>query len=82
MADKENLLLFGALGFIGVYITDAIVQSRDKFGRIVVFTSPSTVENKSAKLDELKSQGVEIVVGDVNNKEEVLKASQGRSIYS
>lgn len=74
---KENLLLLGATGFIGSYITDAIVKAKDSFGRIVVFTSPNTVENKKEKIDALKAQGVEIIVGNIDNEEELLKAYDG-----
>ena len=77
MADKQNILLFGALGFIGTYITEAIIKSRSSFGRIVIFTSSSTATSKSAGLELLKSQGVEIIVGDVNNDSEVLNAYEG-----
>ena len=74
---KENLLLLGATGFIGAYITDAIVKAKDSFGRIVIFTSPATASSKKEKIDGYKSQGVEVIVGDVHNPEELLKAYQG-----
>lgn len=43
----------------------------------MVFTSPNTVENKKEKIDALKAQGVEIIVGNIDNEEELLKAYDG-----
>ena len=43
---KENLLILGATGYIGVYIVDSIIKAKDSFGRIAIFTSLSTAENK------------------------------------
>jgi uncharacterized protein YbjT (DUF2867 family) len=74
---KENLLLFGATGYIGTYITEQIVANKSSFGKIVVFTSASTVEKKSDFINKLKSAGVEIIVGDASKKEDVVKAMQG-----
>ncbi|KAL4936052.1 hypothetical protein BDV06DRAFT_216973 [Aspergillus oleicola] len=74
---KSNILFFGATGAIGSYIIAAIVKSREQFGRIAVFTSPSTLENKSAEINALKDNGVEIIVGDVNSKEDVVKSFEG-----
>lgn len=75
--EKQSLLLFGALGFIGTYITNAIVARRSEFTRIVIFTSPSTASKKAAEFDELKKKDVEVIVGDVENDEDILAAFEG-----
>jgi len=80
MADqkqKESLLIFGATGYIGTYITAAIISSKSSFDRIAIFTSPSTAESKAQLLDDLRAKGVEIIIGDINSSEDVSNAFKG-----
>ncbi|KAK7905360.1 hypothetical protein LTR67_000081 [Exophiala xenobiotica] len=72
----KKLLIFGATGLIGKYITQAIVENKDKFDRIAIFTSQGTVQSKADQIDALKKQGVDVIVGDVTNSEDVVKAYQ------
>ncbi|KAF8846417.1 NAD(P)-binding protein [Acephala macrosclerotiorum] len=74
---KENLLIIGATGYIGTYITEQIILAKESFGRIAIFTSPSTAENKPEVLDKLRAQGVEVIIGDVKNSQDLLKAFEG-----
>ncbi|KAL5342747.1 hypothetical protein BJX70DRAFT_355670 [Aspergillus crustosus] len=74
---KSNILFFGATGAIGSYIIAAIVNARDSFGRIAVFTSPNTLSTKTTEINALRDNGVEIITGDVTKKEDVLKAFEG-----
>ena len=69
--------MFGATGYIGTYIIEQIVDNGPKFGRIAIFTSPSTVENKPKIINALKTAGVEVIVGDAGKEEDVVKALQG-----
>lgn len=69
--------MFGATGYIGVYIIEAIIKAKASFGRIAIITSPGTAENKAKQLEKLKEQGVEVIVGDVTKAEDVLKAYEG-----
>lgn len=73
----SNLLVFGATGAIGSYIIAAIVNARDSFNRIAVFTSPNTLSAKETEINVLRDKGVEILVGDVTNQDDVLKAFDG-----
>ncbi|EHK99763.1 putative Isoflavone reductase like protein [Glarea lozoyensis 74030] len=73
---KENLLLFGATGYIGTYITEQIVANKSSFGKIALFTSANTVEKKTDVINKLKSASVEVIVGDASKKEDVVKAMQ------
>ncbi|KAL2869567.1 uncharacterized protein BJX67DRAFT_392093 [Aspergillus lucknowensis] len=74
---KSNLLIFGATGAIGSYITAEIVHARASFNRIAVFTSPSTLSAKAEQLSALREEGVEIITGDVTKKDDVVKAFEG-----
>jgi FlaA1/EpsC-like NDP-sugar epimerase len=74
---KSNLLIFGATGAIGSYITAAITDARDEFGRIGNFTSQSTLTKKTKEINALREKAVDILVGDVTSKDEVLKAFDG-----
>ncbi len=74
--------MFGATGYIGVYIIEAIIKAKASFGRIAIITSPSTAKNKAKKLEKLREQGVEVIVGDVTKSEDVLKAYEGLKLTS
>lgn len=73
----QKILVFGATGVIGKYITNALIEARSSFDKIGVFTSPGTAESKKDELDELKNKGVNIIVGDVNAAEDVKNAYRG-----
>jgi uncharacterized protein YbjT (DUF2867 family) len=74
---KENILLFGATGYIGEFILDHILEAKDSFGRIAIFTSPGTAEAKAKRLGGLSAKGVQGIVGDVRNTRDILDAYQG-----
>ncbi|GKU04797.1 isoflavone reductase family protein [Fusarium langsethiae] len=73
----KSLLIFGATGTIGRYITNAIANAEPAFDEVTIFTSEDTVTRKQDFIKELKSKAVKIVTGDVNNEEDVKKAYQG-----
>ncbi|KAN0101431.1 isoflavone reductase family protein [Hyaloscypha variabilis] len=77
MAAKQNLLLLGATGYIGSYILEQIIKAKSSFGRIAIFTSPSTATTKSEKLEALKEDGVEVIIGDAADEEALVKAFDG-----
>jgi uncharacterized protein YbjT (DUF2867 family) len=78
MAPSRNLLLFGATGTIGSYILDAVLSTRDQFGRIAIFTSVRTAETKASHLNDLKTQkNVEVIVGNVEDEDVVKAAYEG-----
>ncbi|OJK00097.1 hypothetical protein ASPACDRAFT_118019 [Aspergillus aculeatus ATCC 16872] len=76
-SDKSNILIFGATGAIGSYITQALLDDRAHFGRFAIFTSPQSLQTKTEVLDKLRRQGVDILVGDLGNADEVRKAYAG-----
>jgi FlaA1/EpsC-like NDP-sugar epimerase len=77
MSLAKNILLFGATGNIGSYILNAILSSRPQFNRIAIFTSPHTASTKSPQLNRLKEQGVEVIVGNVQDENAVKAAYEG-----
>jgi len=76
-----NILIIGATGAIGVYITQQIISAKSSFGRIAILTSQNTVNTKAAELEKLKSAGVEVIVGDLGVEEDVKKAYQGLPLH-
>jgi aspartate-semialdehyde dehydrogenase len=76
---SKKILIFGATGVIGKYIIQEIVNAQSSFDKIGLFTSPSTVGNKSEEINGWKEKGVNIIVGDVSSEEDVRKAYEGKS---
>jgi uncharacterized protein YbjT (DUF2867 family) len=75
--EPKNILLFGATGLIGTHILEALIQAKESFGRIAVYTSPGTVEKKAAALDAIRGRGVEVIAGEVGDEKRVGEAYQG-----
>lgn len=76
-ATTKNILIFGATGLIGQHITNAILSNKDKFERIVIFTSPNTIWTKSDEIDQLKARGAEIIAGEITSEQAVTEAYSG-----
>jgi hypothetical protein len=74
---SQNIIVFGATGVIGKFITDAIVEAKASFTRIAIFTSQNTLETKSSYIQSLKDAGVEVFVGDIRDEATILKAYEG-----
>ncbi|GME28896.1 Isoflavone reductase family protein [Neofusicoccum parvum] len=73
----ENVLVIGATGIIGRFITNHLVDAAPPFKRIGIFTSAGTVEKKAAEIQSLKDKGVEVIVGDFNDEAKILEAYKG-----
>jgi hypothetical protein len=74
MAETNKILVFGATGLIGTHILNAILNAQPPFEKVGIFTSTSTANAKGQLLDELKTKGVEIHIGDVTSTEDITKA--------
>lgn len=72
----SRLLIFGATGAIGKYITEAILAAKPAFSHVSIFTSNNTVQTKPELLARWKASGVSlsVVVGDVTSTEDVANA--------
>ncbi|RYP74116.1 hypothetical protein DL771_003174 [Monosporascus sp. 5C6A] len=76
----SNILVIGATGNIGKYITSAILSANPPIAKQVsIFTSPVTASNPSKQelLSSWKSQGLTVIEGDLHNAEQVAKAYEG-----
>lgn len=73
----KNILIIGATGVIGTYITRAIVDAKQHFGRICVLTSEKTVIEKVQDICALESWGVEVFVGRLEDEKRVKEAYKG-----
>lgn len=85
MADfsPRNILIFGATGTIGSFITNSIVSARSDFNRVAIFTTaPAAGSAKEQALEELKSKGVEIIIGDIASESDVVNAYKGAYVCS
>ncbi|CAK7226397.1 hypothetical protein SBRCBS47491_006218 [Sporothrix bragantina] len=71
-----RLLIFGATGAIGKYITEAILAAKPAFQQVTIFTSANTVSTKQDLLARWKAAGVplSVVVGDVTSEDDVKRA--------
>ncbi|WYZ41264.1 hypothetical protein EsH8_V_000159 [Colletotrichum jinshuiense] len=70
----SKILLFGATGTIGVFITEALLDASPSFGQITIFTSPNTVEKKADLLDGWKKKGAKVISGNVDDSEQIKAA--------
>ncbi|KAI1625181.1 isoflavone reductase [Exophiala viscosa] len=77
MSDCKNVLIFGATGLVGRHIIQQILKGKNAFDRIAIFTSSDTVNSKSEEIAILKDQGVEVLVGNITDENDVKKAYQG-----
>ena len=73
----KNILIFGATGLIGEHITKAILDKKENFGRIGIFTSDNTLWTKSEDIERLKRHGVEIIAGSLTSADAVKEAYNG-----
>ena len=79
MASLQNILLIGSTGTIGSAIRKALLANKSQFKKLGVLTSPASVADvkKSEVFDELKKEGVEVVVADLDDKASLVKGLKG-----
>lgn len=70
----SHILIFGATGQIGRYITESLIRAQPAFPRLTVFTSPSTAAGKTVLLDAWRAAGIGVVVGDLTAAGDVAAA--------
>ena len=77
-SDLQNVLIVGATGVIGTYITEAIVTHKAELGRVAVLTSKETLKDKIREIAALESGGVDVFVGLLDDEETVKDAYRGK----
>lgn len=70
----SKILIFGATGNIGRFITSAILDAKPNFKQVAIFTSPSTVSAKPDLLSAWKAKGASVITGDVTSSGDVTAA--------
>jgi hypothetical protein len=80
-AATRSILAFGATGNIGKFIINELSKAHQAgtFSRLAIFTSQSTVDNKSTVINDLKSRGIEVFVGDIANKDTLRSVISGQA---
>lgn len=73
----SHVLIFGATGNIGRFITNSIVKAKPNISKITVFTSANTVSSKASLINGWKSAGVSVLVGDITKASDVTDAYDG-----
>ncbi|KAF4126254.1 Isoflavone reductase [Geosmithia morbida] len=74
---STKILVFGATGVIGKVLIKSLLNAGGVFDKIGLFTSSKTATEKAGTIDALKSRGVNVFVGDVDNDDDVLEAYKG-----
>ncbi|KAI1503776.1 isoflavone reductase family protein [Biscogniauxia marginata] len=77
VAPAKKILVFGATGVIGRFIIAALVNAKSNFERVGFFTSRDTWYSKGNFVDTLEKNGVESIIGDINDDAQVSKAYEG-----
>ncbi len=72
----HNILIFGATGLIGKYITSAILASGSSFAIVGIFTSSSSAQRKKVSLASYEQKGATIVIGSLQNPAHIPSAYQ------
>ncbi|KAF4508974.1 hypothetical protein G6O67_005290 [Ophiocordyceps sinensis] len=70
----SHILIIGATGNIGKYITNSVLQAKPSFPKITVLTSAATASAKHELLNGWKASGVSIIIGDVTNSADIANA--------
>lgn len=73
----SSILILGATGSIGKYITNHVVDAQPPFQQVTVFTSEGTLSKKAEYIQELKSKDVKVITGDITNAQDVKNAYEG-----
>jgi nucleoside-diphosphate-sugar epimerase len=76
MSQTQNILIFGATGWIGKHITNAIVNE-PSFKQIAIFTSDETLKSKAKEIEALESRGVRVITGDLTSADDLNAAYKG-----
>jgi len=82
MGSLKNILLIGSTGTIGSAIRKALVARKSAFDKVGVLTGAASLADpkKADAFQSVKSEGVEIVVAELDDKAGLVKALKGNPI--
>lgn len=73
----SKILVLGATGNIGSFITRALLNATPPFHQVAIFTSPETATKKSELLNGWKKKNLRVITGDLHKEDDVKAAYQG-----
>lgn len=77
----SNILILGATGFIGQYITEKVIAAQPAFHQVTIFTSPETATSKAQLLESWKKTGnVQVVTGSADSESDIKAAYRDHQI--
>lgn len=73
----KKILIFGGTGTIGKYITTSLLRAKPAFNQVILFTSPNGAATKKDLLSKWESDGLSIIVGNLESEADVRAAYKG-----
>jgi len=73
----STILIIGATGFIGKYITNAILDAAPAFQKVIVITSEASASSKKELLSSWQVKGVQVITGDITKEADITAAYTG-----
>jgi nucleoside-diphosphate-sugar epimerase len=79
MGSLNNILLIGSTGTIGSALRKSLVARKSAFEKVGVLTGSASLADpkKAEAFQSVKSEGVEIVVAELDDKSGLVKALKG-----
>lgn len=74
---SKKILVLGATGVVGKALMNSLLNAKDNFERIGIFTSAESAASKAELLDSYKARGADILIGDLYSENDVLEAFKG-----
>lgn len=74
---SRKILVLGATGVIGKVLLNALLNAKNDFDRVGIFTSAETLANKSELIESFRARGADILTGDLYKDRDVLEAYKG-----
>ncbi|KAI1372066.1 isoflavone reductase family protein [Hypoxylon crocopeplum] len=74
---SKKILVLGATGVIGKVLVNALLNAKENFERIGIFSSAETVANKQELIESYRRRGVDVIAGDLYSEDDVLDAYKG-----
>lgn len=73
----SKILIFGATGLIGQYITASILNATPAFDEVSIFTAPNPSPSKQSLLSSWQDKGLKVITGDILSDQDIKAAYEG-----